>query len=739
MSDSDPPPMAEFLADVDVTKVNDDLSGLILSVRVLDRRIAASAMTGAQVVEAFAEMFPPADLFGPGICSFKAIHSSLRDWLLAKGATLERHRSGRIMMQLVGIYSDAEDKIAAEDIVNKIISAGRRASKAEDNAPGPVAASTSAPDTHSQYKIAQGISMRFKDKDSKFSGALGERWMDYVAEYQQVARDFGLSASQRKQYLHNLLRDDAKRFYLDRIDNDVSLYSEAVRLIEDEYNSIVRQNRVKNFLSSLRISGYTKEGMDELAALEKVYKIVTKLSSQVPSAYRGETHKIEFLRNATVGYDWATQPLSRVATHNLSFQQLYGELEFQLHLAREAKIANVRDKVSGRSAADQDESNVPGILYQGPSRYARSQKNLGSWRSSATGREPSDRQKFHPLTVMGCFNCDDPGHMINQCPKPVDLTKAAKRKMEYLSKKTGRTRNAHMVLFELCQQLEATQVDPICTHETGTADVHVTDIDDNVDDFDLFETLLSTNDDVQPIAVPQNSDAAEDFGILFQLAHSVDDPDLSIYLASRHSAMAEPKFHGACLDTGAQRSVVGRNQAVAYYRFMGLPLVLSGSSPNVYRFGSQKRVSVGKAKFRVPYAEGRHMHMELDVVDIDIPLLIGLDMLDKFKLVVDNVDNILRCKEPRWSVTIVRKFGHLYYEWPYEVMYTIPELKKIHRHFYHPQPQRLFNVLKQAKDPWHACNTGKAGTNHGCLRCLPKTAQRTWSFSRCNAARRSHL
>lgn len=435
MSDNDAPPRAEFLADVDLTKVNDNLSGLILSIRVLERRIAASAMTGQQVFESFAEMFPPADLFAPEICSFKVIHSSIRDWLLEKGATLERHRTGRIMMQLVGIYADDEDKVAAESIVNKIISAGRRSTKAKDSPPAASAVSAPSTDGNGQYKIAQGMSMRFKDKDSKFSGALGERWMDYVAEYQQVARDYGLSASQKKQYLHNLLRDDAKRFYLDRIDNDVSLYSEAVRLIENEYNSIVKQNRVKNFLSSLRVSSYMKDGMDELSALEKVYKIVTKLSTQVPPAYRGETHKIEFLRNATVGYEWATQPLSRVATHNLSFQQLYGELEFQLHLAREAKIANVRDKVNGRSSGDQDEASVPGMLYQRPGRYGRSQKGFANGRSSSNTRAQPAHKKFDPLTVMGCFNCDEPGHMINQCPKPVDLTKAAKHRMEYLSKK----------------------------------------------------------------------------------------------------------------------------------------------------------------------------------------------------------------------------------------------------------------------------------------------------------------
>jgi len=32
-------------------------------------------------------------------------------------------------------------------------------------------------------------------------------------------------------------------------------------------------------------------------------------------------------------------------------------------------------------------------------------------------------------------------------------------------------------------------------------------------------------------------------------------------------------------------------------------------------------------------------------------------------------------------------------------MYTEPELKKIHRHFYHPQPLSIYKMMKQAKDP----------------------------------------
>ncbi len=92
------------------------------------------------------------------------------------------------------------------------------------------------------------------------------------------------------------------------------------------------------------------------------------------------------------------------------------------------------------------------------------------------------------------------------------------------------------------------------------------------------------------------------------------------------------------------------------------------------------------------------MLLELDVVDINIPLLFCLDVLVKYKLLIDNVDNLLICKDPEWSSPTVRKFGHVYYVWDYDVMYTEQELRRIHRHFYHPQPDRIFNLMQRACD-----------------------------------------
>ena len=58
------------------------------------------------------------------------------------------------------------------------------------------------------------------------------------------------------------------------------------------------------------------------------------------------------------------------------------------------------------------------------------------------------------------------------------------------------------------------------------------------------------------------------------------------------------------------------------------------------------------------------------------------------------------------SSTSIRKMGHVFLEWnvhvnflDYSAFYKRNELIKIHRHFFHPHAERIYELLKQAKDP----------------------------------------
>ena len=109
-------------------------------------------------------------------------------------------------------------------------------------------------------------------------------------------------------------------------------------------------------LNTLLQSDKIGDNEDEGDALTKVYKVITRLSPQVPDSHRGDAHKIKFLRSAVIGSEWATEPLSRIVTHGLTFQQLYGELEATHQIYNDAKFAILRDKASSsKTDLDHDE------------------------------------------------------------------------------------------------------------------------------------------------------------------------------------------------------------------------------------------------------------------------------------------------------------------------------------------------------------------------------------------------
>eukprot|EP00171_Calliarthron_tuberculosum_P018940 IDg18940t1 len=377
-------PTRDFMHRIKLETVSEEIGGLIYSVRDLESRVQESAMTGAQVREVFAEMYPPAFLFSPKIMAMPSLYASLRDWLNSKGANLTQHSTRRVIMTLAGsLYDESEDREAALEIAGQLVAQGRRSTRTGTSTTAGGGGDSSTVHTVNQPatasskedRTAHNIGMRFKEKDSKFSGDIGQSWIEYVAEYQQVSRDYGLSPTQKS--------------------STCTTYFAGMRS--------VRQNRVKTYLSTLRLSKFVVDGADELSALEKVYKLITKLSPQVPQSHRGEAHKIEFLRNSTVGFSWATEPLSRISTHGLSFQQLYGELEAALHLEREARVAVLRDKASSvMKNGNSSSSTVPGILFEGQGRYLNRHKGVGDRRrSSLRGRQMQQkiRRPFDPLVI----------------------------------------------------------------------------------------------------------------------------------------------------------------------------------------------------------------------------------------------------------------------------------------------------------------------------------------------------
>ncbi len=175
----------------------------------------------------------------------------------------------------------------------------------------------------------------------------------------------------------------------------------------------------------------------------------------------------------------------------------------------------------------------------------------------------------------------------------------------------------------------------------------------------------------------------------------------------KQKARKSIQFQGICLDTGAQKSVVGKKQAAAYAALMKVRLETKASN-FAFKFGDGCYKSLGTIPVRIPKPNNGYIEVRIDIVDADIPMIIGLDILDKETLLADNTENLLIHKKEGWKMPLSRKAGHLYLEWNYaEVLYTRSELQKMHLHFFHPSASKLFNLVMKAK-PENCTNETKA-------------------------------
>lgn len=185
--------------------------------------------------------------------------------------------------------------------------------------------------------------------------------------------------------------------------------------------------------------------------------------------------------------------------------------------------------------------------------------------------------------------------------------------------------------------------------------------------------------------------------------------DFSHIHFSKH--LDAPKWSGFCVDIGAPRSVVGRSYLSIVLQLIGEKSIPRMSSANYFRFGDTTVKSLGMIEIdlRVP-SPRRSIPVLMDIVPVDIPALMGLDVLDSESLYADNVTNRLVHRfvlsspgqavrfQDVWHVPLLRYDGHLYaqMEFPTHTFYTSQQFRKFHKQFAHPSAAKLYNLLKRA-------------------------------------------
>lgn len=199
-----------FIWNTHAADLHNEIKSPILSIRDLDSNSEKNNLTGEQVKEEFAEMFLDSQLFD---CSIHYICPLSTIIFGIEGAAINSHSWLATI-----IHTVSEDTNTAVELAKDMISSSRASSNntaqlyGTENYIGEQGEASSLTFIYSCgiQKLSHNVAMRFKYSDNRFSGNIGESWIEYVSNYQRVAIDYNLNPEQKLTFFQNIFRETTR-------------------------------------------------------------------------------------------------------------------------------------------------------------------------------------------------------------------------------------------------------------------------------------------------------------------------------------------------------------------------------------------------------------------------------------------------------------------------------------------------------------------------------------------------
>lgn len=140
--------------------------------------------------------------------------------------------------------------------------------------------------------------------------------------------------------------------------------------------------------------------------------------------------------------------------------------------------------------------------------------------------------------------------------------------------------------------------------------------------------------------------------------------------------MTSTIFLGACLDSGAKRTVIVEAQAKAYCELTGIFHGVERKNKGIkFRFGNVEYNSLSDMYVRVSLGGNHFISITAHVVPLDVPLLLESDVMQELKPAINFFGNTSHSPANGKEVSLVSKRGDIYLEWPPSIFYTEDELR----------------------------------------------------------------
>ena len=420
-------------------------------------------------------------------------------------------------------------------------------------------------------------------------------------------------------------------------------------------------------------------------------------------------------------FPWAQNPIAQLTTSQYTFIQsitaLNESLQFDLEMSLsrtdaqdvvfEQYLNDPRDvSRHSQSTSNRHRWSVP-VRSKSPYNRKRTSRSPNNRYRRDLSRSPRRNSNFRKALL--CYGCGSPNNKIVECPSVLKqetiktnlisvhgcpIEDAQTLAEEFMSLKTNPSTQKYGRQAHGLEEDETPR-----RTEPSPHSVHFQEIIYEAEEQDVLQQRITAafrSDEFERYFAsdPTKHENPVDFSNIFFGDVRTDGDDL-----------------GFCADIGAPRSVVGRIQLNRVLANLGRKNIPCIASKTFFRFGDVTVRSQGKIQIAMETpANVRPISVLLDIVPVDVPALLGLDVMDGECIYADNVINRLvhwhmfsRKDEPlRYKdlchVPLTRYAGHLYVRmgFPRCTFYTITQLKKMHRQFAHRSASKLYNLLKIA-------------------------------------------
>lgn len=291
----------------------------------------------------------------------------------------------------------------------------------------------------SNSRVCHDISQRFKDRENKYGGTDEEDLSEFLSVYDTVSIDYELTDNQKLQFMHNLFKRQALRFFNTTARSSARTYEQAKELMVEQFNSENVRSRVLNQLQSIRFVTYVRSEGSRTKALSVMSNYIQNQSTKCPLTHQEEAHRVGFLKRAIIREPWA-RPIIREVNEKNRYQEFYQDFANALQLEEEIDQSAQSSK---RSILPVDLKGKPEIFFNQP-RYAKQIAGI-----FFSGYQHDNRY----------WNCGKRVHTHHKCSQRPNPVKIAAAKAIFLEKKISQKfrkpgmSSSKQVLFELAEEM----------------------------------------------------------------------------------------------------------------------------------------------------------------------------------------------------------------------------------------------------------------------------------------------